>query len=71
MSEKKSILARLDEEEPSEVIDDAMAEITKLTSQLEEARAALRKVVEAKMPGEARSIARSVLEASNKEGGKS
>ena len=39
MSEKKSILARLDEEEPSEVIDDAMAEITKLKSQLDDARA--------------------------------
>jgi hypothetical protein len=49
------------------------AEITKLKSQLEEARAALRKIVEAKMPGEARVIARSALEASNsnKEGGKS
>lgn len=44
------------------------AEITKLKSQLEEARGALRKVVEAKMPGEARVIARSALEASNKEG---
>lgn len=46
------------------------AEITKLKSQLEEARAALRKITEAKMPGEARSIARSVLDA-HKEGGKS
>lgn len=54
--------------DPKEITDSKDAEITKLTSQLEDARAALREIVEAKMPGEARSIARSALEAINKGG---